>query len=81
MKWKKAINHLIRFEKAQSLGYAEPNNPLDLNGSDAFAKVKYYQSSLTQNFKNKCIMEGIENIDLKDINIAGQLGCIKLLNK
>ena len=69
--------------KAQSLGYAEPGNPkLDLNGYDAFAKVRIL-SSLSFNAKladNKCLMEGIENIDLKDIRIANQLGMrIKLL--
>ena len=69
--------------KAQSLGYAEPGNPkLDLNGYDAFAKVRIL-SSLCFNSKiatNKCLMEGIENIDLKDIKIANQLGMrIKLL--
>ena len=32
-------------KKAQSLGYAEPNNPkLDLNGFDAFAKVRILSS-------------------------------------
>ena len=69
--------------KAQSLGYAEPgNSKLDLNGYDAFAKVRIL-SSLSFNAKladNKCLMEGIENIDLKDIRIANQLGMrIKLL--
>ena len=69
--------------KAQSLGYAEPGNPkLDLNGYDAFAKVRIlsslcFHSKIAQ---NKCLMEGIENIDLKDIKIANQLGMrIKLL--
>src|SRR5210317_2352492 len=70
-------------KKAQELGYAEPGNPkLDLNGFDAFAKVRIL-SSLGFNSKianNKCLMEGIENIDLKDIKIASQLGMrIKLL--
>jgi homoserine dehydrogenase len=69
--------------KAQTLGYAEPgNSKLDLNGYDAFAKVRIL-SSLCFNSKisnNKCLMEGIENIDLKDIKIASQLGMrIKLL--
>ncbi len=69
--------------KAQKLGYAEPINPkLDLNGFDAFAKVRIL-SSLSFNSKiasNKCLMEGIENIDIKDIKIANQLGMrIKLL--
>jgi len=70
-------------KKAQLLGYAEPGNPkLDLNGFDAFAKVRIL-SALSYNSlisKNKCIMEGIENIDVKDIKIANQLNLrIKLL--
>ncbi len=70
-------------KKAQRLGYAEPGNPkLDLNGFDAFAKVRIL-SALSFNSlisKNKCIMEGIENIDIKDIKIANQLNLrIKLL--
>ena len=70
-------------KKAQKLGYAEPGNPkLDLNGFDAFAKVRIL-SSLAFNSKiskDKCLMEGIEKIDLKDIKIANQLDLrIKLL--
>ena len=70
-------------KKAQRLGYAEPGNPkLDLNGFDAFAKVRIL-SALSFNClisKNICIMEGIENIDIKDIKIANQLNLrIKLL--
>ena len=72
-------------EKAQRLGYAEPGNPLlDLNGYDAFAKVRILSSLAFNNniSKNKCIMEGIQNIDLKDIKIANQLDMrIKLLGK
>jgi len=73
----------IVLKKAQQLGYAEPGNPkLDLNGFDAFAKVRIL-SALSFNSlisKNKCIMEGIENIDIKDIKIANQLNLrIKLL--
>ena len=68
---------------AQKLGYAEPGNPkLDLNGYDALAKVRIL-SSLSFNkiiSKKNCLMEGIENIELKDIEIAGQLNFkIKLL--
>ncbi len=70
-------------KKAQSLGYAEPGNPkLDLNGFDAFAKVRILSALAFNNqiSKYKCIMEGIENIDLKDIKIANQLNLrIKLL--
>ena len=70
-------------EKAQKLGYAEPgNSKLDLNGFDAFAKVRIL-SALAFNSeisKHKCLMEGIEKIELKDIKIASQLDLrIKLL--
>ena len=70
-------------QKAQKLGFAEPGNPkLDLNGFDAFAKIRIL-SALSFNgkiSKSKCIMEGIENIKLEDIKIASQLGLrIKLL--
>ena len=70
-------------KKAQKLGYAEPGNPkLDLNGFDAFAKVRIL-SALTfgsKISKYKCLMEGIEKIELKDIKIANQLNLrIKLL--
>ncbi len=70
-------------QKAQKLGYAEPANPkLDLNGFDAFAKIRILSALAfnTKISKSKCIMEGIENIKLKDIRIADQLGLrIKLL--
>ena len=70
-------------KKAQKLGYAEPGNPkLDLNGFDAFAKVRILSSLAfnTKISKYKCLMEGIEKIELKDIEIANQLNLrIKLL--
>ena len=70
-------------KKAQNLGYAEPSNPkLDLNGYDAMAKIRIL-SSLAFNKKisnSKCLMEGIEDIETKDIEIANQLNLrIKLL--
>jgi homoserine dehydrogenase len=69
--------------KAQQLGYAEPGNPkFDLNGFDAFAKIRILSALSFNNLisTNKCIMEGIENIDIKDIKIANQLNLrIKLL--
>jgi len=70
-------------KRAQKLGYAETSNPkYDLNGYDTLAKVRIL-SSLSFNTKiskEKCLMEGIENIDLKDIKIADQLNLrIKLL--
>ncbi len=70
-------------KKAQRLGYAEPDNPkLDLNGFDAFAKVRILSALAFNNKISKfpCIMEGIEKIELKDIKIADQLNLrIKLL--
>ncbi len=70
-------------KKAQRLGYAEPGNPkLDLNGFDAFAKVRILSALAFNNriSKNKPLMEGIENISLKDIKITNQLNYrIKLL--
>tara|TARA_B100000900_G_scaffold413878_1_gene438927 strand:+ start:847 stop:2139 length:1293 start_codon:yes stop_codon:yes gene_type:complete len=70
-------------DKAQKLGYAEPRNPkLDLNGFDAFAKVRILSALAFNNriSQSKCIMEGIENIELKDIKIAKDLNLrIKLL--
>jgi len=70
-------------QKAQKLGYAEPGNPkLDLNGFDAFAKIRILSalSFNTKISKTKCIMEGIENIKLEDIRIASQLNLrVKLL--
>ena len=70
-------------KKAQKLGYAEPGNPkLDLNGFDAFAKVRILSALAfnTKISKQKCLMEGIEKIELKDIEIANQLNLrIKLL--
>ncbi len=70
-------------KKAQQLGYAEPVNPkLDLNGYDALAKVKIL-SALSFNKKisnTKNLMEGIENIETKDLEIVDQLNYrIKLL--
>ena len=69
--------------KAQKLGYAEPGNPkFDLNGFDAFAKVRILSALAFHNriSKHNCLMEGIEKIELKDIKIANQLDLrIKLL--
>ena len=70
-------------KKAQKLGYAEPGNPkLDLNGFDAFAKIRILSalSFNTKIAKSKCIMEGIENIKAEDIKIANKLDLrVKLL--
>ena len=69
-------------ENAKKLGYAENDPKFDLNGYDTLAKVKIL-SSLSFNTKiskEKCLLEGIQNIELKDIKIANQLNLrIKLL--
>ena len=67
---------------AKSLGYAESNPKNDLDGNDVLSKIRIL-SSLSFNTKiskNICLMDGIENIELKDIKIAKQLDLrIKLL--
>ena len=69
-------------KKAQKLGFAETNPKFDLNGQDVLSKIKIL-SSLSFNkkiSKNKSLMKGIEDIDLKDIKMANSLGMrIKLL--
>tara|TARA_Y100000591_G_scaffold76203_1_gene63563 strand:+ start:7109 stop:8401 length:1293 start_codon:yes stop_codon:yes gene_type:complete len=80
-KTKESFKNVLK--KAQNLGYAEPGNPkLDLNGYDAFAKIRIL-SSLAFNkkiSKGISLMEGIENIEYKDIEISSQLNFrIKLL--
>ena len=76
-RWRKRAIHFSNvLKKAQNLGYAEPKNPkLDLNGYDAFAKVRILSSlAFHKKISNKkCLMEGIENIDFKDIEISNQL--------
>ncbi len=78
---KQSFSNVLK--KAQILGYAEPGNPkLDLNGYDAFAKIRILSSlSFNKNIsKQNCLMEGIENIEFKDIEIADQLNFrVKLL--
>jgi len=70
-------------KKAQLLGYAEPGNPkLDLNVYDALAKVKILSAlAFNKRLSNSVsLMEGIENVEPKDFEIADQLNLrIKLL--
>ena len=69
-------------KKAQKLGFAETNPKNDLDGNDVLAKIRIL-SALSFNkkiSKKKCLMNGIENIELKDINMADKLYLrIKLL--
>ena len=78
---KESFSNVLK--RAQKLGYAEQDNPkLDLNGYDALAKIRILSSlSFNKNIsKQKCLMEGIENIEFKDIEMADQLNFrIKLL--
>ena len=70
-------------DKAKKLGFAEANPASDLNGSDSAAKLRIL-SSLAFNIsisKNKILTEGIQNINLTDIQYAKTLGYkIKLLS-
>ena len=70
-------------KRAQKLGYAEPGNPkLDLNGFDAFSKIRILSALAFHNkiSSHKCLVEGVEKIELKDIKIVSQLDLrIKLL--
>jgi len=78
---KESFSNVLK--RAQKLGYAEPGNPkLDLNGYDALAKIRILSSlSFNKNIsQKKTLMEGIENIEFKDIEISKQLNYrIKLL--
>ncbi len=79
-KTKKSFNDVLA--KSQKLGLAEANPKFDLDGSDVLSKVKIL-SSLAFKKKisnNSCLKNGIENIDLKDIEMANNLNLrIKLL--
>ena len=74
--FKKVLN------KAQILGFAETNPQFDLDGNDVLAKIRILSALSFNNkiSKNKCLMSGIENIELKDIDMANKLYLrIKLL--
>jgi homoserine dehydrogenase len=68
--------------KAQELGFAEADPTLDINGSDATHKLAVL-ATIAFNAavdKRNIYTEGIENIDLKDVVYAKELGyVIKLL--
>lgn len=75
-------NYQTVLEEAQKLGYAESNPTFDVGGIDAAHKLVLLAaiaSNSKPNFKETYI-EGIENITLEDIEIAGELDYkIKLL--
>ena len=70
-------------KKAQLLGYAEKRDPsFDLNGLDTLSKVRILSALSFNNkiSKNACLMDGIESIELEDIEMAEKLNFrIKLL--
>jgi len=79
-KKKKSFKNVLK--EAQKLGFAEANPKFDLDGSDVLAKIRIL-SSLSFNkkiSKNICLTNGIENIELKDIDMAEKLDLrVKLL--
>ena len=79
-KTKKNFENVLK--DAQKLGFAESNPKFDLDGSDVLSKIKIL-SSLSFNkkiSKKNCLKNGIENIELKDIDMADKLDLrVKLL--
>ena len=79
-KTKKSFKNVLK--EAQKLGFAEANPKFDLDGSDVLAKIRIL-SSLSFNkkiSKNKCLRNGIEDIELEDIGMAEKLDLrVKLL--
>ena len=79
-KTKKSFKNVLY--AAQKLGFAEANPKFDLDGSDVLAKIRIL-SSLSFNkkiSKNICLRNGIEDIELEDIDMAEKLDLrVKLL--
>jgi len=79
-KTKKSFKNVL--QEAQKLGFAEANPKFDLDGSDVLAKIRILSSLSFNNkiSKNICLSNGIENIELKDIDMAEKLDLrVKLL--
>ena len=79
-KTKNSFQNVLK--KAQLLGFAEANPKFDLDGTDVLAKIRILSSLSFNNkiSKNNCLISGIENIELKDIDMAEKLDLrIKLL--
>ncbi len=76
---KKSFDEVLN--KAKKLGYAERNPLSDLNGDDVASKLKILSSLCFSSFLNdKIYVEGINNVDMTDIENANKLGYkIKLL--
>ena len=68
-------------KKAQELGFAEADPTLDIEGYDAAHKIALL-SAMAFNTKisyDKVYVEGISDIDLQDVQYAGELGYIMKL--
>ena len=78
---KNNISFLSALDEAKRLGYAESNPKSDINGDDVSSKLKILSSLAFNSLLNKKInIEGINNIDIEDINNAKKLGYnIKLI--
>ena len=79
-KTKKSFKNVLK--ESQKLGFAEANPKFDLDGSDVLAKIRILSTLSFNNkiSKNKCLKNGIENIELKDIDMAEKLDLrVKLL--
>ena len=76
----KNFNEILK--EAKKYGYAESNPKFDLNGGDVASKIKILSSLCFHNSisKNNILIDGIYNIENKDITNAKKLGYrIKLL--
>lgn len=76
------LSYDVALKQAQDLGFAEANPESDVMGYDAGRKLSIL-STLSYNkrvYWKDFYLEGINNIDIKDIEYAKQLGCkIKLI--
>ena len=79
---KSGKNFKDSLKEAQKSGFAESNAKEDLNGHDVASKIKILSSLCFRSLlsQNKMLVDGIENIEIKDINLTKKLGFrIKLL--
>lgn len=77
---KQSFNDALK--SAQVMGFAEADPTLDINGGDASSKIGILGMVAFNSKVNRenIYREGIENIELRDIEYADELGyCVKLL--
>ena len=69
-------------DEAKKSGYAESDSRADINGQDVASKIKILSALCFKSLlsEKNILIDGIENIEIKDINIAKKIGFrIKLL--